>query len=73
MMLKEANETVPRRLAALPTARQPAPPDPCGRGTEMTQCLRVAGDPVVRELVQEFLIRGPEPSLDWKVADEGRR
>ena len=52
-------QTIAALPAPAPTARQPALPDPRGRGAETVQCRRVAGDPVVREVAHELLTQGP--------------
>src|SRR5262249_29251030 len=68
--LQEAIEAVPSHPAATPTARQPALPDPRGRGAETVQCRRVAGDPVVREVAHELLTQCPVLVLQLLVAVE---
>src|SRR5271166_5095419 len=68
--LQEAIESVPSHPTAAATARQPALPDPRGRGAETVQCRRVAGDPVVREVARELLTQSPVLVLHRMVAVE---
>src|SRR5262245_19799762 len=60
MTLQEAIEAIPSHPTPTPaTAREPALPEPCGRGAETVQCQRIAGDPVIREGAHKFLAQSP--------------